>query len=62
MPVILPSSIQQITPFVIYFLALFFLPQNTNNDKTRRLPKSKREWRGSPKINHGASRHLAPSE
>ena len=42
------------------FVTLFDLPQNTNNDKTRRLHKSKWKWRGSPKRNHEAYRHWAP--
>ena len=50
------------TAMATLWLTLFDLPQNTNNDKTRQLHKSKWKWRGSPKRNHEAYRHWAPSE
>ena len=45
----------------LFFYLYFFSPQNTNNDKTRKLHKSNWKWRGSAKRNHEAYRQWAPS-
>ena len=56
------SAIGQFFVLTFNFITLFDLPQNTNNDKTRQLHKSKWKWRGSPKRNNEAYRHWVPSE
>ena len=58
-----PPATRSVAPsYFCNFVTLFDLPQNTNNDKTRQLHKSKWKWRGSPKRNHEAYRNWAPSE